>query len=145
MSRSHPAHIRWVPIPENFCCPSQSLTKEEKIPWVTRESRLTWDSWQIFEPLLHGKINLEKCIVGTPNNLLNSWLIFNLPGSQNPAKALYIPLGNCGCLATKHWFPLVTKVMATGDIYKSQSNAKNIYLLTLIVLTIALVIFYSLL
>ena len=36
LSRSHPAHIRLVPIharsQEKFCCPSQSLTKEEKIP-----------------------------------------------------------------------------------------------------------------
>ena len=41
MSRSHPVHIRLVPIharsQEFFCCPSQSLTKEEKIPWVTRD------------------------------------------------------------------------------------------------------------
>ena len=55
-----PAHVKLVPIhawsQENFSCPSRSLTKEEKIPWVTRESRLTWDSRQIFGPLVETKL-----------------------------------------------------------------------------------------
>ena len=61
-----PAHIRLVPIharsQEHFCCPSQSFTKEEKYcesRVITRESRLTWDSQQIFGPLPQRYTNVQ--------------------------------------------------------------------------------------